>query len=122
MRKLSLWFDALARFPFALENPARTTTFSNLTNIRPRPCPKSGVAGTDKLILGARAPSPAEACAARSISTFWTLFSRFALIAGEGARVPSTNRLVPDWIDFLGKALVTGRCALSSVGASELLG
>ncbi|PYS85652.1 MAG: hypothetical protein DMF70_04120 [Acidobacteria bacterium] len=30
--------------------------------------------------------------------------SRFALIAGEGARVPSTNRLVPDWIDFLGKA------------------
>jgi len=32
------------------------------------------------------------------------LFSRFALIAGEGARAPSTNRLVPDWIDFLGKA------------------
>ena len=30
--------------------------------------------------------------------------SRFALIAGEGARVPSNNRLVPDWIDFLGKA------------------
>ena len=30
--------------------------------------------------------------------------SRFALTAGEGARVPTTNRLVPDWIDFLGKA------------------
>jgi len=30
--------------------------------------------------------------------------SRFALIAGEGARVPSTNWLVPDWIEFLGKA------------------
>ena len=29
--------------------------------------------------------------------------SRFALIAGEGARVPSTNRLVLDWIGFLGK-------------------
>jgi hypothetical protein len=27
--------------------------------------------------------------------------SRFALIAGEGARVPSTNRLVPDQIDSL---------------------
>src|SRR6266566_7153988 len=65
--------------------------------------PKSGMAGTDKLVLGARAPSPAEACAARSISTSWTLFSRFALIAGEGARVPSTNRLVPDWIDFWAK-------------------
>ena len=35
MRKLSSWFDAPARFPFALENLVLTTTFSNLTNIRP---------------------------------------------------------------------------------------
>ena len=29
---------------------------------------------------------------------------KFEIEAGEGARAPSTNRLVPDWIDFLGKA------------------
>jgi len=29
--------------------------------------------------------------------------SRFVLIAGEGARVPSSNQLVPDWIDFFGQ-------------------
>jgi len=29
--------------------------------------------------------------------------SRFALKAGEGARVPSTSRLIPDQIDFLGE-------------------
>jgi len=38
----------------------------------------------DKLILGARAPLPAGACAARSISTFLTLFSCFALRAHSG--------------------------------------
>jgi hypothetical protein len=30
--------------------------------------------------------------------------SRFALIVGEGARVPSTRRLVADRIDFFGEA------------------
>jgi len=70
------------------------------------PCPKSGVAGEDKLNTGS-----AGALARRSVLSTLNLnlldavtFSRFALIAGEGARVPSTNRLVPDWIDFLGKA------------------
>jgi hypothetical protein len=33
--------------------------------------------------------------------------SRFAQ-AGEGARVPSINRLDPDQVDFLGKAEIAG--------------
>jgi hypothetical protein len=33
-----------------------------------------------------------------------TVISRFALMAGEGARAPSINWLVPDRIDLLGKA------------------
>src|SRR5438067_5098252 len=35
--------------------------------------------------------------------------------AGEGARAPSTNRLVPDRIDFLGKALHFGIKSLAGL-------
>jgi len=61
---------------------------------------------TDKLILGARARHrPHSVRSTLNLKLFDAVaVSRFALIAGEGARVPSTNRLVPDWIDFLGKA------------------
>ena len=61
------------------------------------PCPKND-ARTSKFILGARAPSPAAACATRFIlkKINRATVSRFALIAGEGARAPSTDGLVPD--------------------------
>ena len=60
--------------------------------------------GRDKLILGARAPSPAQRAQHTLDLPDAVAGSRFALIAGEGARVPGTNGLVPDWMDFLGKA------------------
>ena len=65
------------------------------------------MAERDKLILGARAPSPAMS-AKRENSCGVKKFEieRAAdAPAGESARAPSTNRLVPDRID-LGKAQI----------------
>ncbi len=50
------------------------------------------------------APSPAQRAQHTLDLPDAVAGSRFALIAGEGARVPGTNGLVPDWMDFLGKA------------------
>jgi len=56
--------------------------------------PKKSIrSGTSRLVLGARAPSPAGACAARFDLKLLdaVTVSRFALIAGEGARAPSIS-------------------------------
>ena len=68
----------------------------------------TGMAERGKPILGARAPSPAMSAAALnsySVKKFEIECAAHAA-AGEGARAPSTNQLVLEWIDFLGKATV----------------
>ena len=65
------------------------------------------MAERDKLILGARAPSPAmSAQREKSYSVKKFEIERAAHApAGEGARAPSTNLLVPDWISCLGNTV-----------------
>ena len=73
---------------------------------------KSGTAERDKLILGARAPSPAMNAQRETGYSFKKFeFKRAAhATAGEGARAPSTNRLVADRINFLGKVIPPRSC------------
>src|SRR5437016_2592068 len=59
------------------------------------------MAERDKLILGARASSPAMSAKRETVTASRSL--RLSVLrnapAGEGARAPSTNRLVPNQVD-----------------------
>src|SRR5205814_1037368 len=91
----------------------------------PGPCPKSGMAERDKLILGARAPSPAMSAKRETVTASRSLRLSVlrALRRARAPALPSTNRLVPYRIDFLGKpAFLQNACGTENVrgGASSL--
>src|SRR5258706_13494233 len=64
--------------------------------------PKKSIrSGTSQLVVGARAPSPARACSTLNLKPLdAATVSRFALIAGEGARAPSISLSLSAYTTF----------------------